>query len=138
MVTMIANTIYDEKYMTVPMRHDHLVTADRLRIMYSWKRVKWHSMLVEANNLPHIIFQGSKEEFITQHFWGYAKKKKYTSEYKVEHELWKSYPVTSYDINVHFASCYGSDFRFLDDIEPESVFLVEGSPIRVYRDSKMF
>lgn len=138
MVTMVANTLYDEKYATVPVQHKISSTPERLEIIYRWKRNMWHSFSAEAVNKSTCISEGSKEEFITQHFWGYAKKKRFTSEYQVQHDKWESYPLTGYSIDVNFAACYGDEFSILDTIKPESVLLVEGSPIRVYRDKKIF
>jgi hypothetical protein len=48
------------------------------------------------------IETGSEEEFITEHYWGYTKIKKSTSEYQVEHPTWEAYKVNSYSINVDF------------------------------------
>lgn len=137
MVTLVANTLYDEKYQTVPMRHNWIINPGNININYQWRKKGWHSIGVEAVNQPSLIVEGSKEEFITQHFWGYSKKRKYTSEYHVDHELWKSYPVTQYNINVDFNHNYGADFSFMNQLQPESVFLVEGSDITVYRDRKI-
>ena len=138
MVAWVANTIYDERYQFLPMHHNCVLMHDQLEVAYKWKKNKWHSISVEAKNQPAIITEGSKEEFITQHFWGYAKKRRYTSEYQVAHELWKSYPVTGYNIDVKFEDCYGSEFKVLDHARPDSVFLIEGSPIQVHRDKKLF
>lgn len=137
-VTLVANTLYDEKYQTLSMRHDWEVNPSQLSVTYQWKKKRWHSLTIEAINDPQLIVEGSKEEFITQHFWGYSRKKNYTSEYQVDHELWKSYPVSKYDINVDFEKNYGREFRFLNDMNSDSVFLVEGSDIQVFRDRKIF
>ena len=109
----------------------------QLQVDYRWKKKRWHSIGVNAVNQPKLIIQGSKEEFITQHFWGYSKKKRYTSEYQVDHELWKSYPVLEYAIDVDYTVNYGGDFAALTSTTPESVFLVEGSAVRVFKDRKI-
>jgi uncharacterized protein YqjF (DUF2071 family) len=137
-VTLVANTLYDEKYMTLAMSHDWKITPEKLSISYQWNKKRRHSVEVQAVNDPLLIDEGSKQEFITQHFWGYSRKKNYTSEYRVAHELWKSYHVLQYKVDVDFSNCYGPEFAFLNEAEPESVFLVEGSGIEVYRDRKIF
>jgi uncharacterized protein YqjF (DUF2071 family) len=138
MVTMVANTVYDEKYKTVPMRHEWLITEEGLRISYQWKIRNWHTLAVHAANEQQTIAPGSKEEFITQHFCGYSQKKSYTSAYEVAHDPWKLYPLLDTTINVNFEDCYGKDFSYLNAAAADSVFLVEGSPITVYRDRKIW
>lgn len=134
MVTLIANTLYRERYLTVPMRHRWSVAPDIIEVQYSWKRPQWNSLEITAENKPELIAAGSEEEFITQHFWGYSIKPGGTSEYQVAHELWQSYRVTSFDLQVDYLSCYGSAFGFLDKLQPHSVYLVEGSVVNVYKD----
>lgn len=138
MVTMVANTVYDEKYKTIPMRHEWLITEEELRISYQWKIRKWHRLAVRAVNEQQLIAPGSKEEFITQHFWGYSQKKNYTSEYQVAHDPWKLYRPSATAIDVKFEDCYGKDFSYLDEAKADSMFLVEGSPVTVYRDRKIW
>lgn len=137
MVTLVANNVYDEKYRTVPMRHEWLTTKEHLSISYQWKIGNWHSISARATNDPVAIPPGSKEEFITQHFWGYSQKKHYISEYQVAHEPWQLYPLLNATTDVRFSECYGKDFGYLDEATADSVFLVEGSPVTVYRDRKI-
>jgi uncharacterized protein YqjF (DUF2071 family) len=139
MVTLIANTLYDERYETLPMKHDWQVTGGNVAVKYAWKKHKrWHDLRVIAANQPEWISEGSEQEFITQHFWGYSKKRDYTSEYQVDHPLWKAYPVSGYDIGVNYEACYGNAFAVLDQLKPLSVYLVEGSPVSIYRDRKIW
>lgn len=137
LVTWVANTVYDEKYETMRMSHEWRLGNDQLHVNYGWKKKRWQFISVDAVNDPVLIEEGSKEEFITQHFWGYSKKKGYTSEYQVAHELWKSYEVLAHEIDVDFAACYGAGFSLLNSAQPESVFFVEGSGVEVFRDRKI-
>lgn len=137
MVTSIANHLYQERYRTVPMKHHWVITPEKLQLSYYWKRSQWNSFSIDALNDPKSIPEGSEEEFITQHFWGYSQKTKHTSEYQVDHEAWKSYSMNNHHINVDFSDCYGKDFRFLNGLQPSSVFLVDGSAITVYKDRKI-
>jgi hypothetical protein len=54
-----------------------------------------------------------------------------TSEYGVEHPRWDVYQTKDYTIDVDFNLLYGHDFAFLKDMKPVSVFLAEGSDIKV-------
>lgn len=132
-LTFIANTIYKEKYVTLPMKHrwdtaDNLVSA-----AYSWKLGRaWNSFSVKANPAPLDIQPGSEEEFITEHYWGYTHINSRTcAAYGVEHPRWIHYQVTGYEVDVAFDKVYNKDFAILKYQVPDSVMLVEGSEISV-------
>ena len=100
--------------------------------MYRWKKSQWHKLSVSGSGKSVGIGVNSEEEFITEHFWGYTKiSDKATSEYGVEHPRWEVYPIDQHDISVDFGLIYGSDFSFLTNKKPSSVFLAEGSAIVV-------
>lgn len=131
-VSFVANTLYRERYETKRMRHVWLESTDKLEVSYSWKRKNWHKIAVEAYKKPNVIIPGSEEEFITEHYWGYARfAEKITNEYEVAHPKWKIYPLRSYSIDVDFKQAYGAEFAFFNELKPKSVFLAEGSEIEV-------
>jgi|SRR5687767_1291409 len=131
-ITFVANTIYKENYATMPMRHSWTETEKSLNVSYSWKSKTWHHFEIEADREPIEITSGSREEFITEHYWGYAQASaSRTSEYEVQHPRWQLYPVKSYNIEVDFGQVYNPEFSFLNNRQPETVFLAEGSEISV-------
>ncbi|MBV4357901.1 YqjF family protein [Pinibacter aurantiacus] len=131
-LTFVANTVYNENYETMRMDHSCQVTGDELSVEYKWKKEKWNSFRITAENQLITIGEGSDEEFITEHYWGYTKLGEHkTSEYEVTHPRWQVYPVKEYNIDVDFENVYGKEFGFLKDEKPESVFLAEGSVIEV-------
>ncbi|MEI9943250.1 MAG: DUF2071 domain-containing protein [Chitinophagaceae bacterium] len=131
-LTFVANTIYKENYETMPIRHSWTTSADTLTAEYKWKKKQWHSLKVIADKSSAAIVTGSEEEFITEHYWGYTKiTSSKTSEYQVEHPRWEVYPIKSYQVDVDFGDIYGQDFSFLKTEIPKSVFLAEGSEIKV-------
>jgi uncharacterized protein YqjF (DUF2071 family) len=131
-ITFVANTIYKENYATMPMDHIWQHTHDSLKVQYRWKSGNWNKFEVTAENTLENIANGSQEEFITEHYWGYAKASATrTSEYEVVHPKWQVYPVKSYEIEVDFGKVYGSEFGFLSQGKPATVFLSEGSEISV-------
>lgn len=138
MISLVANTVYRENYRTVPMEHRWFETDDELEISYRWKKVTWHEMRVRAENRPHPIAVGSHEEFITEHYWGYAKwDEKQTTEYEVRHPRWEVYPIIDYAIDVDCAAVYGPEFGHLTDAEPYSVLLAEGSEVEVMEGGRI-
>lgn len=132
-LTLVANTIYGEKYETLPMAHTWETHPDTQSAEYKWKKKsRWNSIKVIAGLDAHPTHDGSEEEFITEHYWGYTKmKNNKTSEYGVEHPRWQVYETLGYTIDVNFEDNYGPEFSFLDDQKPKSVFLAEGSLIEV-------
>jgi uncharacterized protein len=131
-LTFVANNVYKENYETMPMGHSWTTSGDSLIVEYKWKKNQWNSLKVVTDNNAAIVKDGSEEEFITEHYWGYTKvSKNKTSEYGVEHPKWAVYGTRDYLINVDFGDVYGEDFNFLMTDKPKSVFLAEGSEIIV-------
>ncbi|WP_330443000.1 YqjF family protein [Flavobacterium sp. C4GT6] len=137
-LTLVANMLYKENYETLPTRHNWIERDDSLMVEYGWKKDEWNSIRVTADKQPVDIVPDSEEEFITEHFWGYTKvNDTVTSEYEVAHPRWQIYPVKDYEIDVDFAKVYGSEFAFLKDVKPVSVYLAEGSDIVVKKGKKL-
>jgi len=132
-LTFVANTIYKEKYITLPTRHYWEESITKLDVSYEWKFQKeWSRIAVAAEVTPHPILQESEEEFITEHYWGYTSvNERLTLQYQVEHPRWKVYPILYYSVNVRFRELYGYSFASLKDRQPDSVMLAEGSEIVV-------
>ncbi len=130
-LTFVANTIYKENYETMPMSHVWDSANDYLRVEYKWKKKTWNSLSVTTSSTANEIASGSEEEFITEHYWGYTQVKDKTSEYGVQHPRWDVYQTKEYNIDVDFGDVYGKSFDFLNSEKPVSVFLAEGSEIKV-------
>ena len=131
-ITFVANTIYNENYETLPMKHSWEEKEEKLNVSYQWKTSKlWNKIEVNVKNGKKEIEDNSEIEFISEHYWGYSKDKNKTTEYEVKHPKWKYYPLINYNINVDFLETYGKAFEFLNKQKPTSVFLLEGSEIFV-------
>jgi len=137
-ITLVANTVYKEKYQTSSMKHQWLATEKELAVNYRWKAKKWQNFGLTCSNISENIVPGSEIEFITEHYWGYTKlNENTTSEYEVGHPKWNVYPVLSHQIEVDFEENYGKDFSFLNQAQPDSVILAEGSEIFVMKGKKL-
>lgn len=137
-LTFVANLLYNENYETMPTRHSWVEGDDTLTVEYGWKKGGWNTVKVVADKTPVDIKPQSEEEFITEHFWGYTKINDFaTSEYEVAHPRWQIYPIKEYEVDVDFSNVYGSDFAFLKDVQPLSVYLAEGSEILVRQGAKL-
>jgi uncharacterized protein YqjF (DUF2071 family) len=138
-ITLIANSLYEEPYATLPTRHAITATPDALDVSYSWRYQQiWHSLAVEADPTPQPIAPGSAEEFITEHYWGYTERTRGdTSEYAVQHPRWQIYPIRNFTIEADFAALYGPAFAALNHQPPASILLAEGSPVTVSTGSRL-
>lgn len=132
-ITIVANTLYEEPYATVPTRHRIVNTPQSLNVSYDWRyKGLWQSVAVEAAPTPEPIPVGSDAEFITEHYFGYTKRSRgSTSEYAVQHPRWLVYPILRHRIVADFAALYGPAFASLRRQPPASVLLAEGSEISV-------
>ena len=138
-LTFVANTLYNEHYQTLPMRHHWEENSINRVVTYQWKKNKiWQSFKVCAALTAVEIEKNSETEFITEHYWGYAKvNNNVSNEYEVTHPRWKEYKVESSEIKVDFGMVYGADFEFLNHLVPTSVMLAEGSEITVEGKKKI-
>lgn len=132
-LAFVANTLYKEHYEKMPMNYSWQTQNDEFKASYKWKKDHdWFHFDVTAELNAQEIPTGSETEFITEHYWGYSKVKAgKTNEYQVTHPRWRAYPIKSYDIHVDFGKIYGNEWSFLNEQQPVSVLLAEGSEITV-------
>jgi len=139
MISFIANTLYGENYATHSMKHQWKETKDELDINYQWKAGReWNHINCIAEREPEPVATGSAEEFITEHYWGYTFiNKQCTSVYEVVHPKWRVHKVKTYDIQCSTRILYGSAFEATINQLPQSVFLAEGSAIKILKGSRI-
>jgi uncharacterized protein YqjF (DUF2071 family) len=132
-LSFVARTVYNENYVTMPMSHIWEEKEDTRTVEYKWQKNKvWNSIKITADLNQSTIESASETEFITEHYWGYAAvNANRSNEYEVTHPKWNHYVVRDYEINIDFEATYGEAFGFLNNIEPSSVMLAEGSEITV-------
>jgi uncharacterized protein len=132
-VAWVANKLYKEHYTAVPTRHSWHITNETKDINYQWKiNNEWNNIQVRALNKSDSIIKESFEEYIFEHYFGYTKiNENVTEEYKIAHPGWKINKVITKAVNCNFNEMYGKEFGFLSNIEPENVFIAEGSSVEV-------
>lgn len=132
-IAWVANTLYHEHYAAMPCRSRVSDRSGTLRVKHEWKHGKeWYHLQVDAAQETLPMQEGSQEEFIAEHYWGYTRvNDKKTFEYAVEHPRWQIHPLSGYHIHCDFEMLYGQDFAFLNRLTPGSVFLAAGSEVLV-------
>lgn len=138
-ITFVANHLYHEHYETMKMNHLWQVTPDHRITQYQWNyKNQWQSIRVKSEISASPLMANTEEEFITEHYWGYTKVNPNTTfEYEVSHPRWEIYPVLEHEIDVNFELVYGSSFKLLNELQPRSVMLAEGSSIKVENKRKI-
>lgn len=140
MITMVANTLYGEKYATLPMRHTwEDFDQQRMKVRYEWQSGRqWNHIEAIADKAAAFVAPGSKEHFITEHYWGYTQlNAQQTSEYQVTHPSWKIHPVHEFSFHCDTEAIYGRHFTESLSQTPASVFLAEGSGIEVMKGNTL-
>lgn len=132
-VAWVANWLYKEHYISIPSKHCWNISDENKEIEYQWKVGKeWSTMKVEALTQKQPMAEGSIEEYIFEHYYGYTKVDENTSqEYKVNHPRWETNKVKAYEIKCDFDKMYGESFVFLNSKEPDNVIMAEGSEVSV-------
>jgi uncharacterized protein len=136
-IAFVACACYGEPYSALPMRHEIDHTPQRIGVQYEWKRRgKWESLYAAAEGQSKPIEQGSLEEFITEHYWGYTADKAACAEYQVEHPRWQVWRAAEATLQADVPTLYGSSFAVSLSSSPASAFIADGSPVVVRRKSE--
>ena len=127
----MAKLLYNEPYLTRPMRHE--VETARTRgttggTADAGNRCPWRARQATGRT----IAAGSEEEFITEHYWGYNRQRDgRTLEYQVEHPRWRVRRARDHRFDCDVENLYGAEFVPFLTGKASSAFLVEGSAVNV-------
>jgi uncharacterized protein YqjF (DUF2071 family) len=133
-VTLLARLAYAENYRTLPLCHSINLTDSGGSIEYrcelNRQRFRLHGQ-TEGN--PSLAAEGSLEQFISEHYWGYSRHRDGGSlEYHVAHERWRIWHASDAAFEGDGAALYGSHFGSILSRPPRSAFISDGSAILVY------
>jgi len=133
----VARAVYGEPYSAVPMRH--AVDPAGGLVSYGWRwGGAWSSLSLRFEGEARLPADGSEEEFITEHFWGYtARRAGAASEYRIEHPRWRVWSAASASLRCDVAALYGPEFAGALSGAPSSAFLAEGSEVSVRRATRI-
>ena len=141
-IACVARYLYGENYVALPMQHsirpENDTRAGPRNISYSWWfRGAENRMEVTVGGYPEDVADGSSAAFITEHYWGYARRRGgRTTEYRVEHPRWRVLEATAARLDCDVAGLYGGQFvEFLQS--PASAFLADGSEVTVFKGATL-
>jgi uncharacterized protein YqjF (DUF2071 family) len=137
-IALTARALYGENYVALPMLHrierDIGCAAGARTLSYSWWfRGRENRMELFVENDADDVAQGSDVEFITEHYWGYARRRGRTIEYRVEHPRWRVSIGTAARLDCDVAGFYGTQFLEFLKAPPASAFLADGSEVAVFK-----
>jgi uncharacterized protein len=138
-IAFIARTFYNENYVAVPMAHEIRSVGDTLRVGYRWRSgSRWSEINLETVGDSALPVEGSAEQFITEHYWGYAAQPDGGCvEYRVTHPSWKVWQVRNSAFEGPLEEAYGKDIAAVLRGQPGSAFLAEGSAVTVMRGRRL-
>ena len=133
-VTLLARLAYAENYRTLPLRHSINLADSGGSVEYAWKSKRQQFRIcAQTAGHPSRAADGSLEQFISEHYWGYARRRDGGSlEYHVQHEPWQIWRATNAKFEGDGAALYGSELGSILSQPPRSAFIAEGSRILVY------
>jgi uncharacterized protein YqjF (DUF2071 family) len=131
-IAFIARTFYGEPYLALPMRHSLDHSASGINLSYSWRRNgRWETLRGAGAGDSQELPTNSKEEFITEHYWGYTARPGGCHEYQVEHPRWRLWRCTEASLDADIVSLYGQPFVQTLSTPPASAFIADGSSVSV-------
>jgi uncharacterized protein YqjF (DUF2071 family) len=139
-IAFVARTFYNENYVAVPMAHEIRSIGDNSRrVAYRWWTGKcWSEINLETVGNPELPSEGSREQFITEHYWGYAAQPGGGCvEYRVTHPSWRVWQVRQSAFEGDAEKFYGKDIAAVLQGKPQSAFLAEGSAVSVMRGRRL-
>jgi uncharacterized protein YqjF (DUF2071 family) len=137
LIATVARVCYNEPYAAMPMRHSIDIENGTLRsggsVEYAWRHQgHWDSLRATTVGAPQALIKDSKEEFITEHYWGYTSQRNGgCKEYHVDHVPWNVWQVKDAVFHCDVAVLYGAKFAKPLGAPPESAFVAVGSPVTV-------
>ena len=138
-IAYTARFFYGENYVRRPMAHRILSEQSRMQAEYSWRsRNEECKLKAHASGTPSLPAEGSLEQFITEHYWGYSRQPNGgTVEYHVSHVPWKVWHATHANFSGDTRDLYGNELSQLLAKTPASAFIADGSPVKVMRGSEL-
>lgn len=140
-VALVARVVYNENYVALPMRHSIRPGPDGTiaNVEYAWELDgTWNRLAGSVAAPMRETAPGSLEEFIAEHYWGYAAQKDGGSlEYQVEHPRWKVAPVGDATFEGDVSRLYAPEFREALNQPPASAFLAGGSAVNVFHGRRI-
>jgi uncharacterized protein len=133
-VALVARIAYGERYSCHPMHHSIDLSPTGGSVRYGWQLDGgWCEIEAQAYGTPAPAAEGSLEQFITEHSWGYTARRDGSFEYQVAHVAWRVWRDCTAEFRGNADSLYGPQLGAAIRRPPDSAFVVDGSPVVVFK-----
>jgi uncharacterized protein YqjF (DUF2071 family) len=165
-VSIVANRLYNENYITCPMHSEIQIAGAELSpkdsVAYAWKTpsrkrrpptkkdvtvapvypaspIGRHNRVSGQVAAPLALpSPGSLEEFIVEHYWGYSHGRDgRTREYQVAHAPWRTAPADNVTWDCDITANYNSPLAEFLTARPACAIIADGSPVQVFRGRRL-
>jgi uncharacterized protein YqjF (DUF2071 family) len=138
-IAATARLLYGENYTSLPMRHSITVEESNKKAEYQWQVGRqWCRLSAQTVGLPMRPQEGSLEQFITEHYWGYATRRTGGCvEYHVSHVPWQVWTTSQAGLEGNASGLYGNELATVIRRRPDCAFVAEGSPVIVFRGTRV-
>ena len=138
-IALTARLIYGENYVSLPMTHKIVPTADRIEVEYAWRnRGQWLRLTAGSDGASQLPAENSLEQYITEHYWGYSRRRgRNTLEYQVTHAPWRVWRCSHAGFEGNGAELYGRELGAILSRQPDSAFIAAGSSVLVFRGEEI-
>jgi len=138
-IAKTARLIYGENYTSLPMRHRVHTEGLKKTAEYEWQvNGQWCKLSSLAQGDPAHPQEGSLEQFITEHYWGYSNQRRGGClEYHVSHAPWRVWRSTAALFEGDASALYGCTLGSFLERPPDCAFIAEGSPVSVFRGKRI-
>jgi uncharacterized protein YqjF (DUF2071 family) len=131
-IAAVARWLYNEQYVDLPMGHE-IDTSNGVSVEYRWRlQSHWNRLKLRTSGDPSPLVEGSEEQFISEHYWGYtAQRDGGCLEYEVAHPPWNVWRAEQATFQGDCTALYGPDLARVLQRKPDTAFLADGSPVAV-------
>ncbi|MEO8027210.1 MAG: DUF2071 domain-containing protein [Bryobacteraceae bacterium] len=128
-IAAVARLVYNENYVSRRMWH----AGGDSKAEYGWSEKGVRNRLwIECEGQPRMTDDGSLEQFITEHYWGYAAQRDGGCvEYQVGHPSWRVWSGSKAGFEGDAGTVYGHEMAAALGGPPDSAFLADGSAVVV-------
>lgn len=132
-ITAVARWVYNEPYTTRRLGASIREHDGRIETTYTLHDRGPHVIGVNAQASPVLLGEDSPEHWFKEHQWGFGVDRQGRAlTYEVRHPFWRVYPGAELRLNLDWAQVYGPEWGMLQEAEPVSVVLAEGSAVEVF------
>jgi len=138
-VAIVARLAYGENYSSFPMRHAVHTAAPNATVRYEWRLGgEWCGLEAQFSGASALAPEGSLEQFITEHYWGYSTRREGGSlEYHVSHVPWRVWASETAGFHGNADALYGPELGAIIRRRPDSAFVADGSPVLVFAGKRI-